>query len=341
VKEYSRAAILSIPSFATGRWVAGKVLMRNENSHGEGTTREDTGVGILLERHACVEDLTGRLPGFEGLRVSILREDLRHPIAGGNKLWKLQHVLREARQLAKRRLVTVGGAYSNHLLATAWVGAACSFETLGHVRGEVDSRNPVLRVCSRLGMRLSGMSRADYRTGVVPDMAEGDYWIPEGGTCPLAVEGVAGLIRSLTGRFHHVVVAVGTGGTLAGVAKGLRQRPEGGLAHGILVVEGAADSTRNRVEALAPECDPWRLWTEYCEGRYGRWTARIQETIDRTLRSTGVALDPVYTGKMVAGAERLAERGEFRKGEHVLLFHTGGFAAAWQHLAGGEHPAAS
>lgn len=314
--------------------------MRSETSHGTGGAQDDTGVGILLERPACVEDLTGRLPGFEGLRVSILREDLRHPIAGGNKLWKLQLALREARQLAKRRLVTVGGAYSNHLLATAWAGAACSFETLGHVRGEVDSRNPVLRVCSRLGMRLEGVSRADYRAGVFPEMAEGDYWIPEGGTSPLAVEGVAGLIRSLPVRFHHVVVAVGTGGTLAGVAKGLCDRPEGAVAHGILVVRGAAASARDRVAALAPECGHWRLWTEYCEGRYGSWTKRIEGTIDSVFRTTGVALDPVYTGKMVAGAERLAERGEFRKGEHLLLFHTGGFAAAWQYLAGGEPPAA-
>lgn len=316
-----------------------KTVMGSETKHGEGETKEATGVGILLGSPACVEDVTGRLPGFEGLRVSILREDLRHPIAGGNKLWKLQLALKEARQLAKRRLVTVGGAYSNHLLATAWAGAACSFDTLGFVRGEVDLRNPVLTVCSRLGMRLEGVSRADYRAGVFPAMAEGDYWIPEGGTSPLAVAGVAGFIRSLPGRFDHVVVAVGTGGTLAGMARGLAESAPGTLAHGVLVVKGAGEDLRSRVEGLARGCVNWRLWGEFCEGRYGTWTPRIEGVLDMALRRTGIALDPVYTGKMVAGAARLAERGEFKQGDRVLLFHTGGFAAAWQHLAGGEPPA--
>jgi 1-aminocyclopropane-1-carboxylate deaminase len=137
---------------------------------------------------------------FQGnIELYIKREDLIHPLVSGNKWRKLKYNLIEAHSRGYNKLVTFGGAFSNHILATAAAGAACGFETVGIIRGEIiQPLNPTLEQATDLGMKLVSVTREEYRRKSDPEFQEklkqqvGDgYLIPEGGTNVMAGEGCA------------------------------------------------------------------------------------------------------------------------------------------------------
>ena len=186
------------------------------------------------------------LPVFseKQLEVSLKRDDLIHPFLSGNKWRKLKYILRDARTKGKTTLATFGGAFSNHLLAVACAGAMFEFKTVGFVRGEeLEIKNPVLKICHLFGMRLIFIARNDYRdkeqiySKYIPDH-DPVYFIPEGGSCIEAIEGVAELMDEVSSTYDHIFVATGTGGTLAGLAKGVAGKSPDSMVHGIAVIKG-------------------------------------------------------------------------------------------------------
>jgi 1-aminocyclopropane-1-carboxylate deaminase len=163
-------------------------MLRSDSKTGQ----INNGNRVLLFNQAPVEEVT--LPEIceKGLRLFMLRGDLVHPLISGNKLWKLKHNLLEAGRLGKKRLVTFGGAFSNHLLAMACAGASLGFQTVGIVRGEEHLDSAVLQQCRQFGMELLQVTRAEYREkGVVIERLklrdEENLILAEGGTNALAV----------------------------------------------------------------------------------------------------------------------------------------------------------
>lgn len=268
-----------------------------------------------------------------GVRLWVKRDDLIHPRLPGNKFRKLKYNLAGARAAGERTLLTFGGAYSNHLRATAAAGALFGFATIGVVRGdELASRprNASLAFAEAQGMRLVFVDRGTYRRRGEPAFiaelraAYGDFLlIPEGGSNAEAVRGCAELPAELDVPYDLVAVACGTGGTLAGIAAGL---PEGRQALGFAVLKGdflAGEVARLQRLAYGETRGDWRVETAYHCGGYARATPELRAFTADFEHRHGIALDEVYVGKMLFGLTAMVEAGEFRPGTGIVAVKTG------------------
>lgn len=244
-----------------------------------------------------------------GVRLSLKRDDLVHPQLAGNKWRKLKYNLEAARAQGHDTLLTFGGAYSNHIRATAAAGRLYGFATIGMIRGEEHlPLNPVLAYAVDQGMELRYVGRSDYRSKPVPPGRF--YVLSEGGSNALALRGCAELADELKEPYDAVCCPAGTGGTLAGIALGLQ---EGAQAIGFSVLKGGAflaEEVRRLQREYGRETTGWRIETEFHFGGYAKRTSDLDAFIEDFTARHGVRLDPVYTAKMMFGIYELARRGE-------------------------------
>ena len=278
---------------------------------------------------------------YRGLRLLVKRDDLLHPHVSGNKWRKLKHNLLEARRLGLTRLITFGGAYSNHLSAVAAAGAAFGFETAGVVRGEKSEQsNPTLKFAEECGMELHFTSRTDFKKKTNATLLEGlkidpngALILPEGGSNCLALTGCRELVAETETQLGHLpdffITACGTGATLAGIASGLTGRA---TALGIAVLKGGF--LQSDVEKLLTKCVPPHsaipnpksaiVVDDFHCGGYAKYTPELIAFINDFKQRTGIPLDPIYTGKAFFATFQLAEQGFFPEGASIVLVHTGG-----------------
>lgn len=266
--------------------------------------------------------------------VRVLRLDLCDGDAPGNKWFKLQGNITDARQRGITRLVSFGGAWSNHLHALAATGRALGLQTVGIVRGEKPNNpSPMLEDARAWGMQLVYVSRQEYK--LREDTAYLDALqarfdpclvIPEGGANLAGVEGCEAigeiLIKEGCGQ-STVVLAVGTGTTLAGIARGLGANSEANLV-GVSVLKGAIDLGDRVAEFTAKECAPWQILHEYHCGGYARVNPALREFILAFQAAHSIPLDPVYTGKAMFAVHQLIAAGQWPESQPVVLVHTGG-----------------
>ncbi len=277
----------------------------------------------------------------QSIRLLLWRDDLLNPDLPGNKARKLKYNLQQARAEGHTRLLTFGGAYSNHLAAVAAAGRLYEFETVGLVRGEEHRPlNPTLAHCAADGMVLHYLDRSTYRRRAEPaflaelQRAYGPaYPLPEGGTNALALRGVAELIGEVRQHtdFDFIAVAAGTGGTLAGLALGLAEAAYPARAVGVAALKGA-DFLRAEVDALTlaaagRTCANYELHTGYHFGGYAKLPAELRVFIKEFEAQYGVLLDPIYTSKLLFGLLNLIDEGHFAPGSTVVAVHTGGLQA--------------
>lgn len=249
-----------------------------------------------------------------------------HPFISGNKWRKLKYTLENARNQGKDHLITFGGAYSNHLVATACAAAKFGFRSTGFVRGEQVS-NPSLMLCKLFGMELHFISRERYRGkqevyNSFFGKLSNTYFIDEGGASNEAVEGCAELVRELSQPFDHIFCAAGTGTTAAGILKGIYEFSPGTALHMVPVLKNGAfikDEVSRYVAATN-----LHLHTDYHFGGYARTTPELLNFISKFAARTGILLDQVYTGKMAFAAYQLISENAFAEGSKILLVHTGG-----------------
>lgn len=260
-----------------------------------------------------------------GVRVLLKRDDLIHPEVPGSKWRKLKYNVAAARDQGARTLLTFGGAYSNHLRATAAVGHHAGFATIGVVRGEEHlPLNPSLAHAVRRGMRLSYLDRTAYRAKASDEVIErlrgefGDFYlIPEGGSNTAALLGCAELPAELAEPFDVLVCAVGTGGTLAGVAAGLGP---GQVAIGVPVLKASleADIAGLQLAAYGERVGNWRLIGGYHFGGYAKRTPELDDFVDDFEARHGLRLDWVYEAKMMYALFDQVRRGAFPAGTTVV-----------------------
>ncbi|MEU4208920.1 pyridoxal-phosphate dependent enzyme [Streptomyces sp. NPDC026206] len=266
-----------------------------------------------------------------GLRLLLKRDDLIHPDLPGNKWRKLAPNLAEAAAAGKGTLLTFGGAYSNHLRATAAAGRLLGFATVGVVRGdELAGRplNPSLRQCAADGMRLRFVDRATYRRKAEPDVlaalaGEDCFVIPEGGSNAAAARGCAALGQELRGVADVAGVACGTGGTLAGLAAGLAA---GQQAIGFPVLKGAflgEEVLRLQQEAFGGRCGDWSLDERFHGGGYAKRPPELEAFAEDFTARHGLPLERLYVAKMLYGLTTLAGEGAFTPGTTVVAVVTG------------------
>ncbi|MEV0370189.1 pyridoxal-phosphate dependent enzyme [Streptomyces sp. NPDC050636] len=271
-----------------------------------------------------------------GIRLLLKRDDLIHPDLPGNKWRKLAPNLRAAAAAGERALLTFGGAYSNHLRATAAAGRLLGFATIGVVRGDELAGaplNPSLARCAADGMRLHFVDRGTYRRKTGPDVlaALHDRFgafrvIPEGGSNALATQGCSELGRELHGTADTVAVACGTGGTLAGLAAGLGP---GQRAIGFPVLKGGRPHfLQETVEELQRAAfggrrGDWRLEDRFHCGGYARRTPELDAFADAFENRHGLPLERIYVAKVLLGLTTLAGEGAFPPGSTVAAVITG------------------
>jgi len=261
------------------------------------------------------------------VEIYVKREDLLHPVVSGNKWRKLKYNLEEARKLRIGTLLTFGGAYSNHISAVAFAAMEEGFKSIGVIRGErMDPLNATLAQAEKNGMRLFFVSREKYRMKDEPDFQSelrehlGEYYmIPEGGSNRLGVQGCIEMGEEIFG-FTHACVPVGTGTTLAGLAKGI----ETGKALGFPVLKGEGYLEERINELLNGEHLSWQLIHDYHFDGYAKYRLELIAFINRFSHEHGIQLDPIYTGKMMYGIYDLVLKNFFPLGSKILAIHTGG-----------------
>lgn len=261
-------------------------------------------------------------------RISIKRLDLIHPQISGNKFFKLKYNLLAARQQGFEKVLTFGGAYSNHIAATAFASHKFGFQSLGMIRGEELAQrplNPTLATAQQFGMQLEFISRNAYRQKDQPDFLQrlqqqypDFYLIPEGGTNALAVQGCREILVAEDAQFDLICCAVGTGGTFAGLIEASQQHQQ---LLGFSALKG--DFLTHEVAQLTTKRN-WRILDDYCCGGYAKTTPELIQFIQSFEQRYNIPLEQVYTGKMLRGIFDLIDQDKIGPDQKILLIHTGG-----------------
>ena len=268
------------------------------------------------------------IPLEKNIRLFLKREDLIHPHISGNKYWKLFYNINSYLEPKPENpfIITFGGAFSNHIAATAALGKEFQSKTLGIVRGEElqnkFQENPTLKLAHENGMEFRFVTREAYRnkeslTQILQKEFPEALIIPEGGTNHRAVEGIQYMLNSETKSFDYLCTAVGTGGTVAGISKFAEENQQ---VLGFKVVDD--DSLYNRVVELSKRNNCKLI--EAHDGGYGKISDENIRFINVFKEKYGIQLDPIYTGKMMKKIFELIDDNYFPDGSKILAFHTGG-----------------
>jgi 1-aminocyclopropane-1-carboxylate deaminase/D-cysteine desulfhydrase-like pyridoxal-dependent ACC family enzyme len=274
------------------------------------------------------------LPSFRenGLDVQVLRLDKIHPEISGNKWFKLKYYLEECSSAQKKRLISFGGAFSNHLVALACTAHDHGFSSVGYIRGEKPAvLSPALLAAMRYGMELRFLSRAIYRDKEMPaflNVLQSKFpdalLIPEGGSGEPGIRGAEEILRLRdTASYTHICCAVGTGTTLAGLVNASLPHQQ---ITGISVLKGTQGlepmgaSRINSREKLSRT----RIIHDYHFGGYAKKNAALLDFMNATHAMSGIPTDFVYTGKLLYAMSDLARNNYFPNGGRVLIIHSGG-----------------
>ena len=268
-----------------------------------------------------------------GITLHMKRDDLIHPLLQGNKWRKLKYNLLAAQQQKQHTLLTFGGAFSNHIHATAAAGKLLGFKTIGIIRGEAHSPlNPTLQDASNWGMQLEYINRADYRQKHTEAFISklhhqyGDFYlIPEGGSNTLAMQGCAEINTEIQDDYDFICQACGTGTTLAGLISSAREQTQ---ILGFAVLKSAAflidDVSKKLNDGGHKKQHNWNINLNYHFGGYAKTQTALLDFINSFKTQYAIQLEPVYTGKMMYGIFDLIRKGHFPKGSRVLAIHSGG-----------------
>ena len=263
------------------------------------------------------------------ITLHIKREDLIHPFISGNKFRKLKYNLLQAKAEKKSKLLTFGGAFSNHIAAVAYAGKENSLETIGIIRGEELAskilENPTLTFAQNCGMKFEFVTREDYKTKATNTFIEdlkgryGDFYlVPEGGTNSYAVKGCEEILTDEDYDFTHICCAIGTGGTISGLINSAKSHQK---IIGFPALKG--DFLSDDIRKFATNSN-WEVQLDYHFGGYAKINEELIRFINDFYKQTNIPLDPIYTGKMMFGILDLINKGYFPKGAKIIAIHTGG-----------------
>ena len=268
------------------------------------------------------------IPIESKVRLFIKREDLTHPEISGNKYWKMFYNVKKylEKEVSERKIITFGGAFSNHIAAAAALGNEFGIKTLGVIRGNEleDSwqENPTLFSAHQNGMSFRFVTRETYRykERLMAELQEEfpeSLVVPEGGTNENAVEGIQYMLTDETKDFDYICSAVGTGGTVSGLSKFAQPHQK------VIGFKAVKDnSLENRIKNLSKK-DNFTL-VDASDGGFGKITDENVRFINEFYQYFGIVLEPVYTGKMLRKIFEMIADDYFPANSKILAFHTGG-----------------
>lgn len=296
---------------------------------------ELSGLDISTLNDSPLQQLHSAFLEQANINLYVKRDDLIHPQFGGNKWRKLKYNLDYARQRQFDTLLTFGGAWSNHIYATAAAGKYFGFKTIGLIRGEEHTPlNATLSFARSCGMQLHYINRAEYRKKHEVEFIQkikqqyGDvYILPEGGSNTLAIKGCKEIVDEISEQidkpFDVICCASGTGATLAGIISSIQSEQ---YAIGFSALKGGDFLNEEVSQFLSEENTKrnWRIEDRYHFGGYAKVDDSLIQFIKDFNSQYGIMLDAVYTGKMFFGLFQLITEGHFEKHSTIVAIHSGG-----------------
>lgn len=271
------------------------------------------------------------------IELYIKREDLIHPIVNGNKYRKLKYNL----ETKPNCIITFGGAFSNHIHATASAGKLYNILTVGIIRGELDEDNPTLLYARSCGMKLHFVDRASYQLKEESEAAQtiiakytDPLILPEGGNNELARKGTAEVaieINEQLPEVNYIALSAGTGGTTSGILIG-KQSDQKVLVFSAL----KGNFLKSEIHKMSASSN-FELQTDYHFGGYARTKPELISFINQFNEDHQIVLDPIYNGKGLYGIIDLIQKGFFSEGSKIIWILTGGQQGnvAWNYMNGG------
>lgn len=267
-----------------------------------------------------------RMPGNGDGFTDVLRLDRVHPVISGNKWFKLKYALEAAKEAGVHRITTFGGAFSNHIIATACACRAAGITCRGIIRGEAGPvSSPVLEMAAGYGMELEFLSRSAFHTlreqgFILPGCT--DYIIPEGGSAATGVRGAREIMGfTPNSGYTHIFCAIGTGTTAAGLLQTIQPHQQ---LVGINALKGGSFQEKDILRLSG--CNESRLTirNDFHFGGYARHTPELFAFMNRFYTATGIPTDMVYTAKLFYAHEQMRQQELAGTGARVLIIHSGG-----------------
>ena len=267
------------------------------------------------------------------IELYIKREDLLHPQISGNKFRKLKYNIQEAKRLNMDTILTFGGAYSNHIAATAAAGNYYGFKTIGIIRGEELANdlektlktNTTLAFAKEHGMELHFISRSEYKRKETTEFIETlkekfnpFYLVPEGGTNDLAVKGCQEILTTEDDSFDIICCAVGTGGTISGLINSAKAHQK------VIGFPALKENYLHEEITKKTNSNSWYLNRKHHLGGYAKYNEELISFMNNFYKTQNILLDPIYTGKMLMGILQEIRDNSFSKKTRILAVHTGG-----------------
>ncbi len=267
-----------------------------------------------------------------GISIDIKREDNIHPEVSGNKFRKLKYNILKAIENNHHSVLTYGGAYSNHIAATAAAAKLHNLKSIGIIRGdEIEDKfhrypeqNSTLAFAKSQGMTFHFINREKYKQkDTIPEIEKlkdifGDFYrIPEGGTNALAVRGCEDILNQDDDQYQIIACCVGTGGTLAGLVNASQPKQH---VFGFSALKG-----HQHHEILQyVNKNNFSIFQDHEFGGYAKTNEKLIEFINAFFHCTSIKLDPIYTGKMMFKLFKMVEQGKFERNTKILVIHSGG-----------------
>lgn len=293
----------------------------------------------MIRLQLPLQKITSDIITSKGVELYVYRTDLNHKDISGNKLYKLKYNLEEAKkqnlssvQAGKKTLLTFGGAFSNHIAATAAAGKEYGFNTIGIIRGdELEVLNPTLTFAKECGMQLHFVSRTLYQNKETLNIyvqehfgEQNYYFIPEGGSNSLGILGCKEITKDIPIDFDIVCCPCGTGATITGIILSLKEHQQ---AIGFQVLKGE-NYIKNEVAKWLKEFDSsannWEINEEFHFGGYAKLKPELVNFMIQFEKENAIPLDYIYTGKMMFGIFENIKQGKFKRGSKIIAIHTGG-----------------
>ncbi|TXJ29305.1 MAG: pyridoxal-phosphate dependent enzyme [Chitinophagaceae bacterium] len=258
------------------------------------------------------------------MEVAVLRLDKLHSVISGNKWFKLRFYLDHAVKQQKKGLLTFGGAWSNHIVATA---AACrlqGLQAIGIIRGEEPSLySAALEEAKQAGMQLHFITRTDYKEKQIPASIDINEYllVPEGGYGEEGARGASTILEIPDRSFTHYICAAGTGTMTAGL---VNAAPAGSEVISISMLKNNHGLEGMITRLLQPAHNSWQLLHEYSLGGYAKHTPGLLQFMNEFYAGTGIPSDFVYTGKLFYAVSDLIKKSFFPAGSRLLVIHSGG-----------------